>query len=81
MEKKEKEQMNEEILDAYFQFRRNLPESGAVQQNMTTQQIQDDLLTMAEISMSDIVTYMAEHDYSLTTERDGSVAWAIWRVV
>ncbi len=81
MGKKTNEKMSEKVLDAFFQFRRPLPENGAIQQNLTTQRIQDELEPMMLISLDRIIEYMSDHDYSLTTEADGSVCWAIWRII
>lgn len=39
----------------------------------------DELLPMMAVSSDDIVGYMTDHDYSTTTEQDGTVVWAIWR--
>lgn len=73
------EQMKQKLLDSYFQFRSPLPEDGYIQENKTTQQIQDELVPMMHVSEFDIVEYMDDHDYSFITERDGTVSWAIWR--
>ncbi|MCR4602446.1 MAG: hypothetical protein K5683_02785 [Prevotella sp.] len=81
MEQENKEnRIAKEVLDAYFLFRRPLPENGAIQQNLTTQQIQDELEPMMLISLNDIIQYMSDHEFSMTTEADGSVAWAVWRI-
>lgn len=69
----------QQLLDSYFLFRRPLPEDGFIQENKTTQQIQDDLEPMYSVTTGEIVAYMTDHDYSPTTEQDGSVAWAVWR--
>ena len=34
---------------------------------------------MMAIPADDIVEYMLEHDFSTSTEADGSVCWAVWR--
>lgn len=73
------EQFAQQLLDSYFLFRRPLPEEGYIQENKTTQQIQDELEPMYSVATGEIVGYMLEHDYSPTTEQDGTVAWAIWR--
>lgn len=73
------EQFAQQLLDSYFLFRRPLPEEGFIQENKTTIQIMDDLSTMMAISAETVVGYMLDHDYSPTTEQDGTVSWAIWR--
>lgn len=75
------EQFAQQLLDSYFLFRRPLPEEGFIQENKTTIQIADDLSTMMAISAEAVVGYMLDHDYSPTTEQDGTVSWAIWRQV
>lgn len=75
------EQFAQQLLDSYFLFRRPLPEEGFIQENKTTIQIMDDLSTMMTISAEAVVGYMLDHDYSPTTEQDGTVSWAIWRQV
>ena len=67
------------LLDSYFQFRSPLPYYGFIQENKTTLQIQGELEPMLHVGGLDIVEYMDEHDYSFTTEQNGSVVWAIWR--
>ena len=69
----------QQLLDSYFMFRENLPKDGYIQENKTTQQIQDELESMYSVTTGEIVGYMLEHDYSPTTEQDGTVVWAIWR--
>lgn len=71
----------QQLLDSYFTFRKNLPEQGYIQENKTSQQIQDELEPMYSVTTGEIVDYMLEHDYSTTTEQDGTVAWAVWRQV
>ena len=71
----------QELLDSYFMFRTCLPKDGFIQENKTTQQIQDELEPMYSVTTGEIVGYMLEHDYSTTTEQDGTVTWAIWRQV
>lgn len=69
------------LLDSYFQFRASLPEAGYIQENKTTQQIQDELNSMYPLTAGDIVRYMTAHGFSTLTEPDGTVSWAIWRQV
>jgi hypothetical protein len=76
-----KEEMKRQILDAFFTFRCNLPKEGYVQQNRSTQELLDELCTMYSFKEDDIVEYLMEHDYAPTTEPDGSVKWAIWRLI
>lgn len=77
----QQERFAQQLLDSYFLFRRPLPEDGFIQENKTTLQIMDELLPMMAVSTETVVGYMTEHDYSTTTEQDGTVSWAIWRQV
>lgn len=77
----QKREFAKQLLDSYFMFRRNLPEAGFIQENKTTLQIMDELTPMMMLPTDDVVQYMMEHDYSTTTEQDGTVVWAIWRLV
>lgn len=75
------ERFVEELLGSYFTFRKSMPEAGYIQENRTTQQIQDDLSSMYPLTTGDIVGYMVKHEYNYFSEPDGTVAWAIWRQV
>lgn len=75
------EEFAQQLLDSYFLFRSNLPQTGYIAENKTTLQIMDELLPMMAISTETVVGYMLEHDYSTATEQDGTVVWAIWRQV
>ena len=77
----QKREFSKQLLDSYFMFRENLPKEGYIQENKTTLQIMDDLTPMMMLPTDDVVQYMLEHDYSTTTEQDGTVVWAIWRQV
>ena len=74
------EEFKHQVLDAYFLMRYNMPKDGAVQQNRTTEEIQDDMAAMMDVSKEEIIEYMTEHDYEPTTDTDGTVKWAIWRI-
>lgn len=76
-----KREFAQQLLDSYFMFRENLPKEGYIQENKTTLQIMDELTPMMLLPTEDVVGYMLEHDYSTTTEQDGTVVWAIWRQV
>lgn len=69
----------QKLLDSYFMFRDCLPKVGYIQENKTTQQIQDELEPMYRVTTDEIASYMLEHDYQPATEQDGTVTWAIWR--
>lgn len=69
-----------ELLDSYFFTRASLPKDGYIQEDKTTQQIQDDLLPMYPVSAWSVVDYMRAHKFATVTEQDGTVAWAIWRL-
>ena len=75
----QKREFARKLLDSYFMFRENLPKEGYIQENKTTLQIMDELTPMMLLPTDDVVGYMLEHDYSTTTEQDGTVVWAIWR--
>lgn len=76
-----KEQVKSQILDAFFTFRSPLPEEGMVQENRTTTELLDDLQEMYGYTVDEIADYLIEHEYAPTTEQDGSVKWAIWRML
>lgn len=80
----ETEKAQAEVLDAYFTFRRNLPDEDpgfgkAIAEPKTTQDIMDELQPMMSMSERVVVDYMRIHAYGMTTLNDGSVKWAIWR--
>lgn len=77
----QKQQFAHQLLESYFMFRSNLPCEGYIQENKTTLQIMDELLPMMALSSSEVTGYMLNHDYATTTEKDGTVTWAIWRQV
>ncbi len=82
----EEEKNQVEVLDAYFTFRRNMPENDpgfgkAIAEPKTTDEIIDDLMPMMPISQKVVAGYMRSHEFGLTTIGDGSVKWAIWRFV
>ena len=45
-----KKMMRRKVLDAYFALRRPMPEDGYIQQVRTTEEIQDDMVSMMDIS-------------------------------
>ena len=75
----QKREFAKQLLDSYFMFRENLPKEGYIQENKTTLQIVDELTPMMMLPTESVVGYMLEHEYSTTTEDDGTVVWAIWR--
>lgn len=80
----EEERAQVEVLNAYFTFRRNLPDDEpgfgkAVEEPKTTQDIIDELSTMMRLTEKVVVAYMRIHAYGMTTVADGTVKWAIWR--
>lgn len=82
----ERERSQAELLDAYFMFRRNLPDDDpgfgkAVEDPKTTQDIIDELQPMMGLTEKIVVEYMRVHGYGFTTLQDGTVRWAIWRFV
>ncbi|MBQ7513362.1 MAG: hypothetical protein IJS95_03105 [Prevotella sp.] len=77
----QKREFAKQLLDSYFMFRENLPKEGYIQENKTTLQIMDELTPMMMLPTESVVGYMLEHEYSTTTEDDGTVVWAIWRQV
>ena len=77
--------MQAEVLDAYFTFRRNLPEKKSekgpfVEDPKTTDDIMDDLTPMMVMDKKIVVEWMRAHEYHITTAIDGSPKWAIWRL-
>lgn len=82
----ERERSQVEVLDAYFTFRRNMPEKDnelgkAVEDHKSTDEIIDDLASMMLVEQGVVVSWMRNHDYHITTIGDGTVKWAIWRFV
>lgn len=77
----QKREFARQLLNSYFMFRDNLPREGYVQENKTTLQIMDELSPMMLLSTDDVVQYMLDNDYQMTTEQDGTVSWAVWRQV
>ena len=73
--------MRRKVLDAYFALRRPMPEDGYIQQVRTTEEIQDDMVSMMDISKDEIIEYMTEQGYEPTTDKDGTVKWAIWIII
>lgn len=71
--------LQQKLLDSYFQFRSPLPKDGSIEEHKTTIQIQDELEPMMHVDGLDIVEYMDSHDYGFITEQDGTVTWAVWR--
>lgn len=76
----------QKLLSAYFKFRSNLPkkdDSGLdyMKSFKTTQDIICELDSMGGVSYEGVNEYMQEHDYSIATQPDGTVAWAIWERV
>ena len=80
MKEEERKMMRRKVLDAYFALRQPMPQDGSVQQNRTTEEIQDDMASMMDVSKDEILEYMNEHGYEPTTDTDGTVKWAIWRM-
>lgn len=80
MEENKEKQIREEVLDAYFMTRHNLPVEGAVQMNRSTEEIMDDLVDMLYLTKAQVTEYMINHEFHPTTDQDGSVKWAIWRI-
>jgi len=81
------DQFEQDLLDAYFHFRCNLPmkdkETGLdyKEQFKTTADIAIELDDMGGVRQDAINAYMIAHDYQIATQPDGTVAWAIWERV
>lgn len=81
------EQFEQDLLNAYFHFRCNLPMKDAdtgldyKQSFKTTQDIATELDDMGGVQVDTINHYMQAHDYQVATQPDGTVAWAIWERV
>ena len=78
------DQFINELLDAYCASRS--PEPGLSElgepltpDNKTTDDIADELDTIMPVSRTDIVMYLRDHGYRLTTAADGTLRWQIWR--
>lgn len=72
-------QFVQQLLDGYFSLRSNEQQEGYMREPKTTRQIKEDLDDMKALSTNEVVQYMQEHGYRVTTDSEGSVAWAIWR--
>lgn len=71
------------ILDAYFSRSSNIPIVFGILLKLwpkTTQQIQDDLISMASISNTLIVNYLIGHGYTTVLDNDGTVMWKIYKI-
>ena len=44
-------------------------------------ELQDELEPMMTIGKSELNSYLDRHGYKLVADTDGSVKWAIWRVI
>lgn len=82
----EGERSQVELLDAYFMFRRKLPDDDpgfgkAVEDPKSTQDIIDDLRPMMLLPEELVVQYMRIHAYGMKTMGDGTVKWAVWRFI
>ncbi len=81
MEKKNHEEIaRQEVLDAYFLSRHNMPAEGSTQCNRSTEEIMNELEEMVYLRKEDVIKWLVEHEYHPITELDGSVKWAIWRI-
>lgn len=84
-EKKPKKQPKKSLVDRVMEtfFLNSLPEQqdGYVQINRTTKEIQDELEPMMLITQNELNTYLDRHGYKLVADKDGSVKWAIWRII
>lgn len=76
-----KNQLAEQLLEKYFEFRSPQPMSGGIREDKNTLQIQDDLENMLHVDVYDIATWMLKHQYVPTSQPDGTLAWEIYRVV
>lgn len=81
------EEFEQDLLDAYFHFRSNLPMKDSESELdykkcfKTTQDIALELDTMGGVRQDTINAYLRQHDYQIATQPDGTVAWAIWERV
>lgn len=78
------EEFTEELLDSYCASRSPEPGKSELDEplapdNKTTDEIADELSTIMPISLQDIVIYLRDHGYRLTTAADGTLRWQIWR--
>lgn len=80
------DEIQQQVLGTYFQFRSNLPKKDEAGRDFkkswkTTEDIAEELSSMISIRFEDIASYMMEHGYSMGTQPDGTVAWALWEKV
>lgn len=81
---KKLDQFTIELLDAYCASRSPYPGNSELGEplapdNKTTDDIADELGTIMPVSLQDIVVYLRDHGYRLTTAADGTLRWEIWR--
>lgn len=74
------------LLDAYFQFRTNIPFNDddsrkMIAEHRTTFEIIEELSEMIPLTADIVNNYMLDHYFSFTIAEDGSVKWAIWRII
>lgn len=80
----ELDQFTIELLDAYCASRSPHPGKSELGEpltpdNKTTDDITDELGTIMPVPLADIVIYLRDHGYRLTTAADGTLRWEIWR--
>lgn len=80
------DEIQQQVLGTYFQFRSNLPKKDEAGRDFkkswkTTEDIAEELSSMISIRFEVIASYMMEHGYSMGTQPDGTVAWALWEKV
>lgn len=83
----DKDQFEQDLLNAYFHFRSCLPvkdeDTGLDYKKSfkTTADIATELDDMGGVDTDTINCYMQEHGYMVATQPDGTLAWAVWERV
>lgn len=73
-----------EMLDAYCASRSLYPGKSELGEPLapdskTTEEISDELSSIMPVPLQDIVVYLRDHGYRLTTAADGTLRWQMWR--
>ena len=82
-----KDQVKREALQTYFLDKsstckeRKDGEPTVVPCFRTTQELIDELSPMVSIREEDVLEFMANHDYHMTTDEGGSVKWEIYKIL
>lgn len=72
--------LEQKLLDAWADTRLPVPfDEMTPPELLTTLDIQDQLSPMTTVPLDTINQYMLANAYELTTVRDGTIRWMVWR--